>query len=315
MRKHLVILFTLLVFIFIPTHTLLADEKTAVQSSISQLNSEIDTLTTDISEILTKSSDLDNEITYLQEEITNRSEQIANQARNVQVELSGTSFFTTILSVNKFSDLITIITSANALMSANDKSITELKDLVEESNSKKTEYSSELSALEDKKKDLSQKITELEEKLASLKAQEQEELKRKAEILRQNTESLTNSKPSKPSKPSNPSVSSGNQSYSASQAREAFEQITAEKGITGNNKAIWADIITKESGWNTTIWNSSGSGAYGLGQALPANKMAPYGSDYMTNPYTQLKWMYDYIIGRYGSFENLAAFWAANHWY
>lgn len=309
MRKHLVILCTLLVFIFIPTHTLLADEKTNIQSSISQLNSEIDTLTTDISEILAKSSDLDNEITYLQEEITNRSEQIANQARNVQVELSGTSFFTTILSVNKFSDLITIITSANALMSANDKSITELKDLVEESNSKKTEYSSELSALEDKKKDLSQKITELEEKLASLEAQEQEKLKRKAEILRQNTESLTNSKPS------NPSVSSGNQSYSASQAREAFEQITAEKGITGNNKAIWADIITKESGWNTTIWNSSGSGAYGLGQALPANKMAPYGSDYMTNPYTQLKWMYDYIIGRYGSFENLAAFWAANHWY
>ena len=309
MRKHLVILFTLLVFIFIPTHTLLADEKTTIQSSISQLNSEIDTLTTDISEILAKSSDLDNELTYLQEEITNRSEQIANQARNVQVELSGTSFFTTILSVNKFSDLITIITSANALMSANDKSITELKDLVEESNSKKTEYSSELSALEDKKKDLSQKITELEEKLASLEAQEQEELKRKAEILRQNTESLTNRKPS------NPPVSSGNQSYSASQAREAFEQITAEKGITGNNKAIWADIITKESGWNTTIWNSSGSGAYGLGQALPANKMAPYGSDYMTNPYTQLKWMYDYIIGRYGSFENLAAFWAANHWY
>ena len=309
MRKHLVLLCTLLVFIFIPTHTLLANEKTNIQSSISQLNSEIDTLTTDISEILAKSSDLDNEITYLQEEITNRSEQIANQARNVQVELSGTSFFTTILSVNKFSDLITIITSANALMSANDKSITELKDLVEESNSKKTEYSSELSALEDKKKDLSQKITELEEKLASLEAQEQEELKRKAEILRQNTESLTNSKPS------NPSVSSGNQSYSASQAREAFEQITAEKGITGNNKLIWADIITKESGWNTTIWNSSGSGAYGLGQALPANKMAPYGSDYMTNPYTQLKWMYDYIIGRYGSFENLAAFWAANHWY
>ena len=309
MRKHLVILFTLLVFIFIPTHTLLADEKTNIQSSISQLNSEIDTLTTDISTILAKSSDLDNEITYLQEEITNRSEQIATQARNVQVELSGTSFFTTILSVNKFSDLITIITSANALMSANDKSITELKALVEESNNKKTEYSSELSTLEDKKKDLSQKITELEEKLASLEAQEQEELKRKAEILRQNAESLTNSTPS------NPSVSSGNQSYSAGQAREAFEQITAEKGITGNNKAIWADIITKESGWNTTIWNSSDSGAYGLGQALPANKMAPYGSDYMTNPYTQLKWMYDYIIGRYGSFENLAAFWAANHWY
>lgn len=309
MKKQLVILLILLAFGFIPTYTLYAEEKANVQSSINQLNSEIDTLTNDISLILTKSSDLDNEINVLQEEIIDRSKHIADQARNIQVELSGTSFFTMILSVSKLSDLITMITSASTLMSANDKNITELKNLVEESNSKKIKYSDELSALEDKKKDLSQKIKELEEKLASLEAQEQEELKRKAEILRQNTESLTNNTPAKSSAPS------GNQDFSASQAREAFEQITAEKGITGNNKAIWADIITKESGWNTTIWNSSGSGAYGLGQALPANKMAAYGSDYMTNPYTQLKWMYDYIIGRYGSFENLAAFWAANHWY
>lgn len=309
MRKQLV-LFILLTISFIPTYTLLANEKSDVRSSINQLNSEIDILTNDISEILTKSSDLDNEINALQEEITDRSKYIADQARNIQVELSGTSFFTTILSVNKFSDLITMITSASTLMSANDKNITELKNLVEESNNKKSEYSDELLVLEDKKKDLSQKINELEEKLANLEAQEQEELKRKAEILRQNTESL-----STPVAPAAPTVPVSNQSYSASQAREAFERITAEKGITGNNKAIWADIITKESGWNTTIWNSSGSGAYGLGQALPANKMAAYGSDYMTNPYTQLKWMYNYIIGRYGSFENLAVFWAANHWY
>ena len=102
MRKQLV-LFILLTISFIPTYTLLANEKSDVRSSINQLNSEIDILTNDISEILTKSSDLDNEINALQEEITDRSKYIADQARNIQVELSGTSFFTTILSVNKFS--------------------------------------------------------------------------------------------------------------------------------------------------------------------------------------------------------------------
>lgn len=103
-------------------------------------------------------------------------------------------------------------------------------------------------------------------------------------------------------------------SVPAGSASEAFEQITAELGISASDKAVWADIINKESGWNTTATNAS-SGAYGLGQALPASKMAAYGSDYMTNPYTQLKWMHAYIIGRYGSFANLSAFWAANHWY
>lgn len=53
--------------------------------------------------------------------------------------------------------------------------------------------------------------------------------------------------------------------------------------------------------YSPTIWNYQGSGAYGIGQALPASKMARYGSDYMTNPWTQLRWMIDYVNGRYGS--------------
>lgn len=56
----------------------------------------------------------------------------------------------------------------------------------------------------------------------------------------------------------------------------------------------------KESGWNHKASNSS-SGAYGIPQALPGSKMASKGSDWKTNPATQIKWGLGYIEGRYGS--------------
>lgn len=88
-----------------------------------------------------------------------------------------------------------------------------------------------------------------------------------------------------------------------SDPRAAFDYITSEYGVSSWDKEMWAYIINRESGWNHTIWNYSGSGAYGLPQALPASKMASAGSDYMTNPYTQLKWMHSYMVSRYGSIQ------------
>ena len=43
------------------------------------------------------------------------------------------------------------------------------------------------------------------------------------------------------------------------------------------------------------------SGAYGIPQALPGTKMASAGSDWQTNPATQIKWGLGYIKDRYGS--------------
>lgn len=97
-------------------------------------------------------------------------------------------------------------------------------------------------------------------------------------------------------------------------AREAFDVITAEKGIGQSEKDMWASIINQESGWNTTIANPY-SGAYGLPQALPGNKMASHGADWATNPYTQLSWMYDYMITRFGSISGAYQFKLANGWY
>jgi hypothetical protein len=60
------------------------------------------------------------------------------------------------------------------------------------------------------------------------------------------------------------------------------------------------NLWTKESHWNVTAVNS-GSGAYGIPQALPGDKMAAYGADWQTNPAPQIKWGLAYIKSRYGS--------------
>ncbi|MEV6761386.1 transglycosylase SLT domain-containing protein [Streptomyces sp. NPDC051105] len=76
----------------------------------------------------------------------------------------------------------------------------------------------------------------------------------------------------------------------------------------------FSKIVSHESGWNPSATNSS-SGAYGLVQALPGSKMASAGSDWKTNPATQIKWGLDYMNSRYGSPTAAWSFWQANGWY
>lgn len=66
------------------------------------------------------------------------------------------------------------------------------------------------------------------------------------------------------------------------------------------NAVAFVNIIDRESRFNYCARNRT-SRAYGLGQALPASKMASVGSDWLTNPITQLKWVSRYIKSRYGT--------------
>ena len=56
----------------------------------------------------------------------------------------------------------------------------------------------------------------------------------------------------------------------------------------------------RESGWNPFAENS-GSGAYGIPQALPGSKMASAGADWQTNATTQIIWGLQYLKSVYGS--------------
>ncbi|MFI6016719.1 transglycosylase SLT domain-containing protein [Streptomyces sp. NPDC051287] len=78
--------------------------------------------------------------------------------------------------------------------------------------------------------------------------------------------------------------------------------------------AAFSKIVSHESGWNPSATNGS-SGAYGLVQALPGSKMASAGSDWKTNPATQIEWGLDYMNSRYGSPTAAWSFWQANGWY
>jgi hypothetical protein len=84
-------------------------------------------------------------------------------------------------------------------------------------------------------------------------------------------------------------------------ARGIARQIAASQYGWGDGEfACLNSLWAKESGWNYQATNPS-SGAYGIPQALPGSKMGAYGSDWRTNPATQIKWGLHYIDGRYGS--------------
>lgn len=78
--------------------------------------------------------------------------------------------------------------------------------------------------------------------------------------------------------------------------------------------SAFSKIVERESGWDPNATNAA-SGAYGLVQALPGSKMASAGSDWKSNPATQIKWGLDYMNSRYGSPVAAWSFWQAHNWY
>ncbi len=75
--------------------------------------------------------------------------------------------------------------------------------------------------------------------------------------------------------------------------------LLADRGWSGQFGCL-DSLWTRESRWNYQASNRS-SGAYGIPQALPGSKMASVGSDWRTNPVTQMRWGLDYIASRYGT--------------
>ena len=70
----------------------------------------------------------------------------------------------------------------------------------------------------------------------------------------------------------------------------------------GGARAASREFSGPELGHEVAVHIQMGEdGAYGLGQALPASKMAVAGADYMTDPRTQLRWLVIYADSTYGS--------------
>lgn len=109
--------------------------------------------------------------------------------------------------------------------------------------------------------------------------------------------------------PNAPSSPSGNVKIAQTMA--------AARGWTGAEWNALYQLWQHESGFNAGIANMQGSGAYGIPQALPANKMASAGPDWATNPATQIKWGLGYIASVYGDPIKAWAKWQSRspNWY
>ena len=79
----------------------------------------------------------------------------------------------------------------------------------------------------------------------------------------------------------------------------AFELVEQSGWGEGEYRCLVA-LWQRESGWNHRAENPS-SGAYGIPQSLPGNKMASAGDDWASNPETQIRWGIGYISARYGT--------------
>ncbi len=88
--------------------------------------------------------------------------------------------------------------------------------------------------------------------------------------------------------------------------------VMAAAGIDRGDFTYVDYIVSRESGWRP---HASNGRTWGLCQALPGSKMASAGSDWQTNPVTQLKWCHGYAISKYGSWSAAYQTWQSKHWW
>jgi len=104
------------------------------------------------------------------------------------------------------------------------------------------------------------------------------------------------------------------------------QAVMAAAGIPSSDYAYVDYIVSHESGWCPTKLQGQVGYCppyapdsvpsylgYGLGQATPGTKMAPFGSDWKTSAVTQLRWATSYAKGRFGSWEAAYNYWFNHH--
>ncbi|MBQ7246054.1 MAG: G5 domain-containing protein [Firmicutes bacterium] len=106
---------------------------------------------------------------------------------------------------------------------------------------------------------------------------------------------------------------STDRSFANDYQRYAYERCI-EYGWSEADFDALVKLWNRESGWNPTAKNSH-SGAYGIPQALPGNKMESFGSDWETNGYVQVDWGLNYIAGRYGNPSVAWQYFSTRGWY
>ncbi len=82
-------------------------------------------------------------------------------------------------------------------------------------------------------------------------------------------------------------------------AKATARGLLSARGWGSNQYNCLVSLWNRESGWN--VYAANPSGAYGIPQALPGNKMSSAGANWATSAKTQITWGIGYIQGRYGT--------------
>jgi len=90
--------------------------------------------------------------------------------------------------------------------------------------------------------------------------------------------------------------------------------LTEEYGFNEAQFACLDSLWTRESHWNYKAHNYR-SGAHGIAQALPADKMSVVGTDWRTNPVTQIRWGIRYSTMRYDTPCKAWSKWKSHRFY
>jgi hypothetical protein len=100
--------------------------------------------------------------------------------------------------------------------------------------------------------------------------------------------------------------------YGAKKVAKAI--LLDEYGFAEKQYKCLNQLWTKESNWNYKSRNKK-SGAHGIPQALPADKMSIISTDWRTNPVTQIRWGLRYISVRYETPCKALAKHKRSNWY
>jgi uncharacterized protein YabE (DUF348 family) len=95
--------------------------------------------------------------------------------------------------------------------------------------------------------------------------------------------------------------------------KDIARQLVAARGWSSQQYDCLVTLWDHESGWN--VHASNASGAYGIPQAVPGDKMASAGPDWQNSALTQITWGLSYIAGRYSTPCGAWSFWQGNGWY
>jgi len=96
--------------------------------------------------------------------------------------------------------------------------------------------------------------------------------------------------------------------------RQMAYAIAVRAGLDAAQWSCLSQLWQQESKFQTVARNVR-SGAYGIPQALPASRMASAGTDWRTNPATQIRWGLSYIQTRYGTACTAWTHWKRDRWY